>query len=165
MLWTIIIIIFVLWLLGAFGGRVFNGFPKTGNWVHILIVIALILLILKLLNVIQLVFGSAFGTIPGRLRHPVYHAGCFSRVQPNEPQFINADDTSILQATQGELLGANLFAYCRNNPVMNSDPSGYWVVAAIISGILNVAVNYIAQYASYYVKFHTGPCWKKRTSE
>jgi hypothetical protein len=51
-MWTIITIIIILWLLGAFGGRVFNGFPKTGNWVHILIVIALILLILKLLHLI-----------------------------------------------------------------------------------------------------------------
>ncbi len=51
-MWTVIIIIFVLWLLGAFGGRVFSGFPKTGNWVHSLILIAIILLILKLLNVI-----------------------------------------------------------------------------------------------------------------
>ncbi|HBP38636.1 MAG TPA: lmo0937 family membrane protein [Clostridiales bacterium] len=51
-MWTVIAIIFVLWLLGAFGGRVFSSFPKTGNWVHILIVIAVILLILKLLSVI-----------------------------------------------------------------------------------------------------------------
>lgn len=50
-MWTVIIIIFVLWLLGAFGGNVFQSFPKTGNWVHSLIVIAIILLILKLLNV------------------------------------------------------------------------------------------------------------------
>ena len=52
MLWFVIVAIFVLWLLGAFGGRVFSGFPKTGNWIHILIVIALILLILKLLGMI-----------------------------------------------------------------------------------------------------------------
>ena len=52
MLWVIIVVVFVLWLLGAFGGVVFSGFPKTGNWVHILIVIAVILLILKLLGVI-----------------------------------------------------------------------------------------------------------------
>ena len=52
MLWTIIVIVFVLWLLGAFGGKVFSGFPKVGNWVHILIVIAVILLILKLVGVI-----------------------------------------------------------------------------------------------------------------
>jgi hypothetical protein len=52
MLWTIIVIIFILWLLGAFGGRVFSGFPKMGGWVHVLVVIAVILLILKLLGVI-----------------------------------------------------------------------------------------------------------------
>ena len=51
-MWTVIIIIFVLWLLGAFGGRVSSNFPKTGNWVHILIVIAIILAVLKLLNLI-----------------------------------------------------------------------------------------------------------------
>lgn len=51
-MWTIIIILLILWLLGAFGGRVFSGFPKTGKWVHILIVIAIILVILKLLNII-----------------------------------------------------------------------------------------------------------------
>lgn len=51
-MWTIIIILFVLWLLGAFGGRVFTGFPKTGSWIHTLIVIVIILAILKLLGVI-----------------------------------------------------------------------------------------------------------------
>jgi hypothetical protein len=52
MLWVVIAVIFILWLLGAFGGRVFSGFPKMGNWVHILVVIAIILLILKLVGVI-----------------------------------------------------------------------------------------------------------------
>jgi len=51
-MWTIIIILLVLWLLGAFGGKVFSGFPKTGNWVHTLVVIAIILIILKLLGII-----------------------------------------------------------------------------------------------------------------
>jgi len=48
-MWTIIVILFILWLLGAFGGRAFSNFPKTGNWVHILIVVVIILLILKLI--------------------------------------------------------------------------------------------------------------------
>ncbi len=51
-MWTIIVILLILWLLGAFGGRVFSGFPKTGNWIHTLIVIAVILIILKLLGII-----------------------------------------------------------------------------------------------------------------
>lgn len=52
MLWTIVVILFILWLLGAFGGRVFSGFPKTGNWIHILIVVVIILVALNLLGVI-----------------------------------------------------------------------------------------------------------------
>ena len=52
MLWTIIIILFVLWLLVFFGGRISPSFPKTGSWIHTLLVIALILVVLNLLGVI-----------------------------------------------------------------------------------------------------------------
>jgi hypothetical protein len=52
MLWTIIIILIILWLLGFFGGRISPSFPKTGNWIHTLIVIAVILIILHLLGVL-----------------------------------------------------------------------------------------------------------------
>ena len=52
MLWAIIVILVVLWLLGFFGRNVSSSFPKTGNWIHILIVIALILLLLQLLGVL-----------------------------------------------------------------------------------------------------------------
>ena len=51
-MWTVIIILFVLWLLGFFGGRISPSFPKTGSWIHVLIVIAIILVILKLLGMI-----------------------------------------------------------------------------------------------------------------
>lgn len=52
MLWTIIVILFVLWLLGAFGNRISSGLPRTGGWIHTLLVIALILVVLELLGVI-----------------------------------------------------------------------------------------------------------------
>lgn len=52
MLWTIIIILVVLWLLGFFGRNISPRFPRTGSWIHVLIVIALILVILKLLGMI-----------------------------------------------------------------------------------------------------------------
>ena len=52
LLWIIVIVLVILWLLGAFGGRVSSNFPKTGNWIHTLIVIAIILVILNLLHVI-----------------------------------------------------------------------------------------------------------------
>ena len=51
-MWTIIIILLVLWLLGFFGNNISPSFPKTGNWIHTLLVIALILVILDLLGVI-----------------------------------------------------------------------------------------------------------------
>jgi len=52
MLWTIILILVILWLLGFFGRNISSSFPKTGNWIHILIVIAVVLLILNLLGMI-----------------------------------------------------------------------------------------------------------------
>jgi len=52
MLWTIIIILLVLWVLGFFGPRLSSSIPKTGNLIHTLIVIAVILLILHLLGVL-----------------------------------------------------------------------------------------------------------------
>ena len=52
MLWTIVVILVVLWLLGFFGPRVSSRVPKLGNTVHTLIVIAIILIILNLLGII-----------------------------------------------------------------------------------------------------------------
>jgi uncharacterized membrane protein len=51
-MWTIIVILVILWLLGFFGPRLSSSFPKTGNLVHVLIVIAVILLILRLLGML-----------------------------------------------------------------------------------------------------------------
>jgi hypothetical protein len=51
-MWTIIAILVVLWLLGFFGRNISPNFPRTGNWIHVLIVIAVILIILRLLRLI-----------------------------------------------------------------------------------------------------------------
>ncbi|MDR3576043.1 MAG: lmo0937 family membrane protein [Anaerolineaceae bacterium] len=52
MLWTIIVILIILWLLGFFGRNINPRFPRTGGWIHTLIVIAVILVILHLLGVL-----------------------------------------------------------------------------------------------------------------
>jgi hypothetical protein len=52
MLWTIIVILVILWLLGFFGGNISPSFPKTGNWIHTLLVIAIILIVLNALGII-----------------------------------------------------------------------------------------------------------------
>jgi uncharacterized membrane protein len=51
-LWTIIVILFILWLLGFFGRRISPRFPKTGNWIHVLLAIVLILVILNLAGIV-----------------------------------------------------------------------------------------------------------------
>ncbi|HET9910596.1 MAG TPA: lmo0937 family membrane protein [Anaerolineales bacterium] len=52
MLWTIIVILVILWLLGFLGGNISPSFPKTGNWIHTLLVIALILIVLNVMGII-----------------------------------------------------------------------------------------------------------------
>jgi hypothetical protein len=52
MLWTIIVILVILWLLGFLGGNISPSFPKTGNWIHTLLVIAIILIVLNALGII-----------------------------------------------------------------------------------------------------------------
>ena len=52
MLWTIIVILVILWLLGFLGGNISPRFPKTGGWIHTLIVIAVILIVLNALGII-----------------------------------------------------------------------------------------------------------------
>jgi len=52
LIWLIVIVLVVLWLLGFFGRNISPRFPRTGGWVHTLIVIAVILVILNLLHVI-----------------------------------------------------------------------------------------------------------------
>jgi len=51
-MWTIIVILVILWLLGFFGGSISPKFPKTGSWIHALLVIAVILIVLNLLGLI-----------------------------------------------------------------------------------------------------------------
>ena len=46
MLETIVVILIILWLLGAFGP---SSFRFAGNFVHVLLVIALILIVVRLL--------------------------------------------------------------------------------------------------------------------
>jgi hypothetical protein len=52
LLWIVIIVLVILWLAGFFGRNVSQRVPKTGSWIHTLIVIAIILIILRLLGVL-----------------------------------------------------------------------------------------------------------------
>ena len=58
-------------------------------------------------------------------------------------RFINSDVAEISQMAKDVPVGTNLFAYCNNNPVNNSDPTGYINIdlqfsrASILSSILS----------------------------
>jgi uncharacterized membrane protein len=52
MLTWIVVILLVLWLLGYFGPNVFRGLPRSGNAVHILLVIVVIIVVLSLLGIV-----------------------------------------------------------------------------------------------------------------
>ncbi len=53
-------------------------------------------------------------------------------------RFINGDVAEILGVSGNNILGANLFVYCNNNPVNYSDPNGLFSVIddAIVGGVL-----------------------------
>ena len=55
---------------------------------------------------------------------------------PEVGRFISADSTQFLEPNT--VNGLNLYAYCGNNPVMNVDPSGRFILAAlaILGGVL-----------------------------
>ncbi|NMP38471.1 MAG: hypothetical protein GX051_10220 [Clostridiales bacterium] len=54
---------------------------------------------------------------------------------PTYGRFINGDDSDILKETLGILPGANLFAYCANDPVNDVDQTGE-ISGALISSLL-----------------------------
>ena len=62
----------------------------------------------------------------------------------NTGRFINADEPTLIGANGG-VVSNNLFAYCDNNPVMKSDPTGHIaanVIGVIIGGIIGAVGGY-----------------------
>lgn len=66
-------------------------------------------------------------------------------------RFINTDDTQIAIATQGEILGVHLFAYCNNNPVMNVDYNGFSALAAATVSTIGLLLVAVCALVSYYL--------------
>ncbi len=73
---------------------------------------------------------------------------------PTYGRFLNADTTEILEATQGTPLGANLFAYCNNNPVNMVDYGGTLGLVATIALVIIIIVifDYIINNDDLYTK-------------
>ena len=56
-------------------------------------------------------------------------------------RFINTDDSQIAIITQSNILGANLFAYCENNPINLVDYSGFGII--IFCGVAFIIVSVV----------------------
>ena len=82
---------------------------------------------------------------------------------PEWGRFISADGQ--LSGVGGELLGNNMFAYCFNNPVNLSDPSGnwpallrYWAREKLIKGI-SAGISALSQYIKNNVVKYNVPLY------
>lgn len=62
---------------------------------------------------------------------------------PETGRFINADDISVLSEGKDFFNGLNLYAYCGNNPISNTDTSGEkwweWLIIALVAVVVVVA--------------------------
>ena len=57
---------------------------------------------------------------------------------PETGRFINIDDISVLSETQDVLNGINLYAYCLNNPINDTDTEGNLSLWQILLGITSI---------------------------
>lgn len=69
---------------------------------------------------------------------------------PETGRFINADDTTYLNAT-GTVLSCNLFAYCENDPVNSVDPTGSISIERTVR-VLNKILDYATKVADFLLK-------------
>lgn len=80
---------------------------------------------------VAIIAGITFMCVPNTYKGYImdFETGlyyCQSRYySPSWGRFINADDTSLLEMTKGKVHGANLFAYCNNDPINHIDPNGF----------------------------------------
>ena len=69
---------------------------------------------------------------------------------PSICRFINSDIPEVAGISKDYTAGTNLFAYCNNNPVNNSDPSGH-IAPAIVGGVISGIFAFLSYYLEYYL--------------
>ena len=70
---------------------------------------------------------------------------------PENGRFINPDEPLVVQLSSSTFAIANIFSYCNNNPVHDSDATGYLSFNSLLSKIKEI-VQKVANYLSSYVK-------------
>ena len=100
----------------------------TDKWAQVIIAIFSAIVIASITAITFTCAPNAYRGYIFDMETGLYY--CQSRYySPSWGRFINADDTAVLEMTVGNVLGANLFAYCGNDPVNNIDPSGYYYIS------------------------------------
>ena len=93
---------------------------------------------------------------PYRYRGYYYDSGSglyFLQTRYYDPQvgrFLSMDDVEYIDPET--IGGVNLFAYCNNNPVMNVDPSGHFIITSLLIGLgVGAAVGFGGTMVADYV--------------
>ena len=69
---------------------------------------------------------------------------------PETGRFLNADDMDYI-GYSGEDVSYNLFAYCENNPVNNSDPSGMVAISTILGVVMGMVFGAVGYFLDILV--------------
>ena len=86
---------------------------------------------------------------------------------PEVGRFLSQDDVSYL--APDNINGLNLYAYCANNPVMNVDPTGQFVLAsfllgmglaALTFGVVNVGSQLVGDLVNYVITGQWNSGWE-----
>jgi RHS repeat-associated protein len=64
-------------------------------------------------------------------------------------RFLNADRIDIVVESVGDVMGANIFAYCNNNPIALTDPTGEYATKVSDKGISHIKN---AEFGAFYDK-------------
>ena len=65
---------------------------------------------------------------------------------PEWGRFINADSPDVMSVIQENVLSSNAYAYCNNNPINNSDPTGYVTPANLIGAVIGAIIGAVGGY-------------------
>ena len=65
---------------------------------------------------------------------------------PEWGRFINADSPDLISVIQDDVLSPNAFAYCKNNPINSSDPTGYITPANLIGAVIGAIIGAVGGY-------------------
>ena len=77
---------------------------------------------------------------------------------PDLCRFVNADEPSVLEEDEHELLHNNLYVYCENCPVSNFDPTGEAVINIVMAAIFGLVGFAIGDFVAKGLGYSRG--WK-----